>query len=259
MVSHGAAVIFSTYRKITHLPGKPNNYELLYCGFREAVRVFGSSLDTTRVGFVGHSFGGGATPWITLTAINDLGWGKEAAFMYIMAPWYFYGITDSQLATFPSHVQLIMQVYSDDQVNDPAIAAELFNTIGLERDAKLFVKLHSDTAHLEDGGHYIYRADHHVPKSAIDPKAVYDAYLYHAVFRLCHALFNRAFIDGAGEALNPIPGEGLANRGSWPCAGGVGKMEFIENPHFDQNALGYFFPFRSILNPRRSTVVTPSK
>ncbi|KMQ52451.1 alpha/beta hydrolase family protein [Chitinispirillum alkaliphilum] len=255
MVSHGAAVVFSPYRRIIHIPGKGGNYELIYSGFREAVRVWGERFDLSRVGFVGHSFGGGTLPWVAYNSITQEGWGRDCAFMFIMAPWYFYEITEEQLRNFPSHVKMVMQVYKDDQVNDPAIAAELFNTIALPDSSKVFMMVHSDTGLQADKSEYIYRADHHLPKNSIDKRASYDAYLYYAVLRQLHALFSytmNACADGASVIFGP-PTTTQQFMGHWPDGRGVKPLEIIENPVFDKYSLQFLFPWSSILNPRRDT------
>ena len=57
-------------------------------------------------------------PCLALKAMTTLGWVAKV-FMFLMAPHFVFGITDKELREYPSNVKLIVQVYEDDNVNDP--------------------------------------------------------------------------------------------------------------------------------------------
>ncbi|MDG5815208.1 hypothetical protein QA601_08965 [Chitinispirillales bacterium ANBcel5] len=254
IVSQGAVVVFVPHRNIFRLPGGPGNYEMLFDGYTKAVRKGISFIDTSRIGVVGRSFGGGAAPWLTYKMINEHGWGEDKAFMFIMAPWYFHKITDEQLASFPDHVKLHIQVYSDDKINDPAIASELFGTISIPEKNKLFSIVYSDTGKDYNGDFYIYSANHQVPKSNVDTRAVYDGYLYHAVIKQYHILFDSVMNQEseAMEILNTgLKNPKLCSMGVWPDGRAVRPIKVTRNPQLDKGSLSFYFPFTSILNPRR--------
>ncbi len=60
IASVGYAVVFSPYKTI--LSSNEERYNTLFEGFNKAVKDYSNIIDSTKVGFVGHSFGGGAIP-----------------------------------------------------------------------------------------------------------------------------------------------------------------------------------------------------
>ncbi len=40
------------------------NYQVMFTGIEHAVNSHGDQMDLTRVGFMGHSYSGGAVPWL---------------------------------------------------------------------------------------------------------------------------------------------------------------------------------------------------
>lgn len=72
MVSRGYIVVFGTFPMFRATIDQ--RYADLWNGFDAAVRQFGPRMDLTRIGVVGHSFGGGATPALLEKAMAR-GWG----------------------------------------------------------------------------------------------------------------------------------------------------------------------------------------
>ncbi|HDK17602.1 MAG TPA: alpha/beta hydrolase [Nitrospirae bacterium] len=142
MVSRGYIVIFSPYQTLRATSDE--RYATLWNGFELAVQQFGSQMDLTRVGFVGHSFGGGATPAMAIKGLVDKGWGKKSAFMYMLAPWYSLQITSDKLRQLPGHVVLIVQVYDKDDMNDHRMAIDIFRNIQLPDKQKHFMVVRSE-------------------------------------------------------------------------------------------------------------------
>lgn len=156
MVSHDYVVVFTPYatKNVTVC----NRYDTLWGGHRLAVDTLGTKvgMDTTRVGFVGHSFGAGATPWIAHEALKARGWGKTGSFMLTSAPWYGYRITSAEWADFPASTRLATLVYEDDTTNDHRMAIdEVFGAFAGKKTYTTLVSAQHATCNLV--------ADHGVP------------------------------------------------------------------------------------------------
>jgi hypothetical protein len=123
MVSRGAIVVFGVFP--LGMSTMQERYSILWSGFDAAVKRLGDRMDLTRVGFVGHSFGGGANPTMAFEGIVNNGWGSRGAFLFELAPWYTYGMSDERFRRFPSHVLHAAQVYQDDKMNDHVMAYDL--------------------------------------------------------------------------------------------------------------------------------------
>ena len=128
LTSNGLAVVQVPY-PIFVAGQRPNavRYDWLWSGFSEAAIRYASVFDLTRVGFVGHSFGGGATPEMARRGFVEKGWGAAGRFMFVMAPWYSWG---TGYDTLPGDVRTVIQVYADDAVNEHDIAvADIWNKL----------------------------------------------------------------------------------------------------------------------------------
>jgi hypothetical protein len=122
LASNGIAVVHVPYPLVP--PGENDNadrYACLWSGFQAAVAAQGATFDLTRVGFAGHSFGGGATPELGRRGFVEQGWGTNGRFLFVMAPWYSWG---SGYDTLPSNTKVVVQVYADDDTNDHQIAVD---------------------------------------------------------------------------------------------------------------------------------------
>ena len=192
VVSRGHAVVFPTYM----LDGDdlPKRYDAIEAGLLEALRRHPDRLDTSRIGFVGHSFGAGALPWLAHRALVERGLGERGAFLFAMAPWYALRVTPEDLGALPGHLAVLILVFEDDRVTDHRIAIELFHAIGVPEDRKDYLAVRSD----REGGCAL-AARHTVPQST-GLAARDDALDAHAVFRLFDALAAFAFEgDEAGR------------------------------------------------------------
>lgn len=160
LVSHDHVVVFTPYA--TKGASVCERYDALWGGFTAAVDVAGAitHMDTTRVGFVGHSFGGGATPWIAHEAIKQRGWGASGVFLFSSAPWYGYRMTANDWADFPPKARLTTMVYADDPVNDHRVAiSDVWQPFPR---SKSYVRLVS----AEHAGNCDLVADHGTPQAA---------------------------------------------------------------------------------------------
>ena len=157
MVSRGYAVIYSPYPTGCSYFFPCWSYEILWNGFVKGASAWRSCLDMRNIGFVGHSYGAGAIPSLARRAIVFKGWGRESAFLYMMAPWFVHGISQRQLQHFPRHVKVIVEVFADDCINDHRIGKDIYLSIGVPDTLKVFCVL---SATVSQKG---LPADHDIP------------------------------------------------------------------------------------------------
>lgn len=194
-------------------------YAVLWAGFEAAVQQQGERMDLTRVGFAGHSFGGGATPAMAYHGFVERGWGSAGAFMYLMAPWYS-NVTQEQLQRLPAHTNVLIQVYADDSINDHRMAIDFFRSIGVSQ--KEYVVLYGDD---HDGCRVT--AEHDVPG-----RETMGALKYYGVFRLADALADYAF-NGNASGKEVALGHGSAAQrfmGAWPDGTPFHELSAESNP-----------------------------
>ena len=142
VTSWGVGVVFSPYPSSLD---QSSQYEILWYGFQEAADRYAAEFDLDRVGFAGHSWGGGATPNMALRGV-EAGWGDQGLFMYIMAPAPAYGVSDAELRSL-SHAKLIMQVYENDTICPHSWAQSTYDKVGTAEKAY----------------YYVYGGDHFTP------------------------------------------------------------------------------------------------
>jgi hypothetical protein len=240
LASRGYAVVFSPYPGMAASLLTPvtilERYDVLWEGFRQAVREFPDLIDSTGIGFIGHSFGGGAVPAMAKRAINA-GWGSNGCFMMPLAPWFFYDISEQELQSFAPQTKLLMQVYQGDIVNDHRLAIDIFDHISIGDDEKDFVEVFSDNY---EG--YFYNADHGLPETF----AVYNALDGYAVFRLADALADyslKANLEAKAVAL----GNGSPEQINM---GPLLPLLVSDNPFPAIPSSNYLYRCDNFLNPR---------
>ena len=244
IASRGYAAVFSPYKTVD--VSNEFRYLTLAAGFKAAVDAFPQYLDTTRVGFMGHSFGAGANPSMAYRGIVDEGWGANGAFMYSMAPWYSYDISQSQLENFPSDVKMLMQIFDDDRVNDHRMAIDIFENISIDKSEKDFVTVYTDDHPMGP-----LNADHFVPLGAAGSQLV-DSLDYYGIFRLVDALADYTFtgnLDGKNVALGDGSPEQI-DMGIWPDQVPAEPLTSDDSPEINYAQLEFLQPWTNILNPR---------
>jgi hypothetical protein len=120
-------------------------YRHLWKGIEHAAGRWDTYIDNTRIGFIGHSYGGGAIPRMAWKACQVKGWGSKSLFLYIMAPWYCHGMTRRHFADFPAHTILVVQAFQDDNINDYRIADDIFNSFTIAENRKCFITVYTAT------------------------------------------------------------------------------------------------------------------
>jgi pimeloyl-ACP methyl ester carboxylesterase len=246
MVSRGYAVIFSPFRRMAFTREQIVNYTMLLDDFELAIKRHQSSFDTTRLGIVGHGFGGGAAPALMKQCVTAKKWGSNGAFMFIMGPWYTFGIDDRGLNNFPPDVKMAVQIYSDDDLNDPRIAAELYQDIAIPDSAKVFLVLSGDHR-----GKCTLNAHNGFPlDESVDWKKNPAARF--GISRILDALAAYAFTgDPAAKAIALGHGAHRCPMGFWPDGMPVREMAAVDSPmlYLPQRYV-YVNSWYSIRNPR---------
>ncbi|TGK27926.1 alpha/beta hydrolase [Leptospira gomenensis] len=245
-VSKGYAVVFPIYISDRRDPNE--NYKIMLDGIDYAVGQFDGIMDTTRVGYLGHSYGGGATPYLAHQGIIMKGWGSNGSFIFLSAPWYSFAIDDTQLGQFTDSTKLIVQIYDTDDVVDNRMAIDIFTNIGIGASEKNFQILNSQTYQ-----GYLLNADHYTPiKNTVIGLGNLDALDYHGVWKQLEALAEYSF-NGSSSAKNIALGNGSAEQiymGAYSDGTPVQSMTVTNTPtplhpenYFEQ-------PFSDSLNPR---------
>lgn len=213
-------------------------------GFRRAARQNPGIIDTTRVGFLGYSFGGGASFHLAHTAFTENGWGSQGRFLYALAPWYALEISQDQLVNFPSDTKVLVEVFEADTNNDHRMAIDLFKTIGVPTAEKDFLLVRGDTLN-----GYVHAAEHSLPNMN-----AFDALDYYAYYRLLAALCDYTW-TGSAAAKKVALGGGHA----WQTTMPTGMKPLVETdppvPAYPESK--YRSPCSSPQNPREQYCSSP--
>lgn len=232
----GYAIVFVPYQTIG--PTVEQRYSNLLNGFRKAARDYPNIIDTTRVGFMGHSFGGGASFANSYRCFTENNWGSNGRFIYALAQWYAYNISQSELRNFPADTKLLTELFDDDDTNDHRLAIDIFNNINIPADEKDCLLLRSDTIN-----NYIYLADHVVPNNN-----AFDALDYYAYYRFIDALCDYTF-NGNAAGKQVALGNGSASQVIMP--GNLKPLVYSDYPLVVYPESKYQFPCTSTENPRQ--------
>lgn len=232
----GYAVVFVPYQ--TTGVTVSQRYSNLLNGFMKAAHDYPNIIDTTKVGFVGHSFGGGAVFANAYYCFTTLNWGQSGRFIFSMAQWYTYNISQTELQSFPTDVKLISIVYEDDTTNDQRMANDIFNTINIPTAEKDYLRVKSDII-----SGYAYTADHVVPNNS-----AFNALDYYAYYRLLDAMCDYVF-NGSMAGKDVALGNGSTNQVSMP--GGMHNLIQSDMPNFANAQSTYLFACNSSENPRQ--------
>lgn len=237
----GYAVVFVPYA--TDDESIDHRYLTLWKGFVKAAANYPQIIDTTRVGFMGHSFGGGASIGLAYKAFTERGWGNNGRLLFTMAPWYSYQITQEQLQGFPSDTKFITQVYDEDIVNDHRMAIDIYKNINIPIAEKDFYYFKSSIV-----AGYKYNTDHSLPNT----RTAFDAYDYYGIYRLLDALMDYTFHNNQA-AKNVALGNGSAQQTTMPGYNGqlMAPLEVTDHPTPKYNQARYAFQWSNKLyNPR---------
>ncbi len=156
-------------------PGSINtSYQNSLDMMQQAATIYSNWIDTSKVGLMGHSYGGGSTIWLGKQAFdnNGLNWGVNGRFIMTFAQWLSFKVTDVDLQNYPPNVYLLMlQSYDDlhsggsNYNTDPRALRAVYQLINIPDNDKDFVTVFSDVdpAHeyTYNGNTYSYKASHY--------------------------------------------------------------------------------------------------
>lgn len=241
LVSKGYCVVFAPYP----ISGS-NRYDIMEQGFKAAATNLTTIIDTSKVGFIGHSFGAGAIFAIANNLITNDGWGNSGKFLVPIAQWYSYNITQTQLQNFNSSTKLVSIITEDENVTDHRMSIDIFQNINIPNTEKDIVYISTDVV-----SSYNYNADHYTSLT----NSSFDALDYYAIYRLVDALADYTF-TGSSTAKNIALGNGSMQQVQMPIG--------LTNLHVDDNMFPLFpesmysSPCTNALNPRSSYCSTLS-
>ncbi len=212
LASNGYIVVFGTSLSsptITH----PERYQQFWSGFQLAVKQYGNVMDTTKVGFAGHSIGGGAVPEMATRGVAQ-GWGANGLFLMPMAAWYSWG---TDYSTIPATAKLVVQVYWDDPTNEHLISQnDVWNRLPqiVERRWQV-IRAASTRCQLAAG--------HGVPLARAGNENALDHW---GVWRRLHALSDYTFTGN--PAAGPVAFGDNSYMGQWRFSGIVALVTPME-------------------------------
>lgn len=216
LASQGIAVVQVPYSTAT--PGVDGRasfierYDELFDGFLLATASpqTRDRLDLTKVGFAGHSFGGGAAPELARRGFVERGWGSQGRFFFSMAPWYSWG---TGYDTIPADTKMVVQVYQQDVTNSHCVSAGFWDQLPAAAEKRWQV-VHPDVC-----GACALPAAHSVPFTGDGLKPNEDNGLdVWAVRRRIHALAAYAFDKNMSARAIGLGDD--TNMGAWLGCGG---------------------------------------
>ena len=186
---------------IPHRYTEPDsNPELLLTILDGMVDHFGTRIDTDRVGYVGHSEGGGLIFYLAREREN---WGRSGRFLFSIAAWWGFHLPATGIVDYPADTNLIVQLSGNDSGTDPRqnIDFLLHNSIPAERKALLYIP-----------GDALHRADHYIVYSEErDGVYYYDALEQVGIYRPLESLMRYSFEDDREWKAIGLPDPGAAN------------------------------------------------
>ena len=114
-------------------------------------------IDTSRVGWWGHSHGGGMIPYLTQQG-GARGWGKRAFWMSIVAQAYTQLVGAGDIPA-PANAEEMTVAFHDDALADARLGIDVFKSLLLPRSQKRYVMLQTGAS---SGGPFV--AEHGAPE-----------------------------------------------------------------------------------------------
>jgi len=241
IASKGYAVVFVPYKTIGVTI--PERYLTLFDGFVKSAEMLPTIIDTSRIGFYGHSFGGGATPQISYRLFTEKNWGVNGKFIYCSAPWYSFELGSTNLDNFPTDCNMLTLLYDNDETNDHRMGMDIFNNIAIDDSIKDCIIVKSDTI-----SGYIYEANHNLPTQNFGNNE-FDALDYYVPFRLLDALADYTF-TGNQTAKDIALGNGSSSQTD--MGGQLKELIITNNPSPIYSETIYQFPCSSATNERQA-------
>jgi len=142
IASHGYTVIYAPDKKIL------NKADWFVNLVSRAAKEKGVSpyIDTSRIGVVGHSVGGGSTFYVLDKLSKNEGWGDNGKFIFALDPYFPYGMSEKDLQNLPQDTNIVVQKYGHRR-SDPRIALTTYYSLDSIADNKKDYQVYSDVDH----------------------------------------------------------------------------------------------------------------
>ncbi len=206
IASNGYVVVFAPYTA-NLFAAHPTRYQQMWSGFQLAVQQYGTMMDTSRVGFAGHSYGAGAVPELSRRGVAA-GWGSNGLFMFVMAAWYAWNTSFDQI---PATAKLVVQIYWDDATNDHLISQnDIWNRLPQVQERRWQVIRSARTTCALNAGHGVPVTEN---PSDSDGSGSVNSHDYWGVWRRMHALADYTFTGN--PTAQPIALGDDTRMGNW--------------------------------------------
>ncbi|HNP56210.1 MAG TPA: hypothetical protein PKG94_04470 [Gordonia sp. (in: high G+C Gram-positive bacteria)] len=136
--------------------------------------------DFSRLGIVGHSMGGGATPYLAQQAAAR-GWGSEALWLFQLAPVFTTRVGSGPIKV-PGHTRVVVETYDNDFIVDARSGIQQYRDYAIPSSQKKYVMVRTDD---HGGPAATLLATHTSPNSLLAPE---DAIRFYGIYRVGDAL-----------------------------------------------------------------------
>jgi hypothetical protein len=151
IASQGFNCVFIPYVD-THPIGDPN---ILLTALDTAVNdAWKNRIDTTRIGYAGHSMGAGLIFYLAQARAN---WGSNGRFLFPMAAWWGFHLPQTGEIVLPANTNMIVQINKNDSGTDPRQNIDFFLHSNIPDERKSFLYIPGDEDHPVD--HYFSYSD----------------------------------------------------------------------------------------------------
>lgn len=143
LVSIGNVVVYSQYPGESTPPyfHTANMYLTADAGNVAAVAAT-SRIDAGRVGYVGHSYGGGMTAWLVQQGASR-GWGSQATWLVALAPSASQETGGGDIMV-PAHTVALVVTFDLDEIADHRFGMLTYDALTIGTERKQFVTVRTD-------------------------------------------------------------------------------------------------------------------
>ncbi|MFC8527184.1 alpha/beta hydrolase family protein [Nocardia sp. NPDC057227] len=156
LVRAGNVVLYPTYPLGTTVQQFEDSYRRFDAGVVAALAT--TRADTSRIGFWGHSFGGGMVPYLAQQA-GARGWGSRGLWISMVAQAYSQLVGTGQVEV-PANTRAMTIAFDQDNAADARLGIDIFRSLTVPADQKWHITVRAD-AH----GQPALASDHTTPAS----------------------------------------------------------------------------------------------
>ena len=146
IASQGFNAVFIPYLDVDPM-GNPDLLLTILDGV--AAGPWEDRIDTSKVGFAGHSMGAGLVFYLAQQRSN---WGTQGRFLFPMAAWWGFHLQPTGDYQLPANTNLIVQVNHDDSGTDPRQNIDFLLHNNVDATRKTYLYLPGDANHVSNHG-----------------------------------------------------------------------------------------------------------